>query len=229
MTEVLDIAPIDAIYALSEEAMNHFGGDMVPARLRTQAIDLKIHWVSETGKDPIRLTSGIRMLPTVSLARMMYKEECLLRRENPHSQDSYENCPPLDVVLMGAQIEAYQPSEADLAFIRKSYEDCSAFLTICGGMMSPMQAGIFQGKSATGPRMMLDSLREKNPGVDWQEKRWVRDGKLWSSGTLLNGLDLMHAFCTETWGGEGSLVEFHMNLTSWPRRDVDYKDEPKFS
>ena len=127
---------------------------------------------------------------------------------------------------MGAHTFAYEPSQVDLAFIRKSYEDCSAFLTICGGMMSPLKAGVFQGKSATAPRMILDSLREKNLGVDWQEKRWVRDGKLWSSGTLLNGLDLMYAFCNETWGGEGSLVEFQMNLTSWPIRDVDYKDAP---
>lgn len=127
---------------------------------------------------------------------------------------------------MGAHTAQYKPSEADLAFIRKSYEDCSAFLTICGGMMTPLQAGIFEGKAATAPRILIETLRGQSPGVDWQEKRWVHDGKLWSSGTLLNGLDLMYAFCNETWGGEGSLFEFLMNLNSWPRRDVDYRDGP---
>lgn len=69
MTEVLDIAPIEAIYSVSKEAMSHFAGDLIPPHIKEQAIDLKVHWVSETGKDPIRLTSGIRILPTVSLKR----------------------------------------------------------------------------------------------------------------------------------------------------------------
>ena len=68
MTEVLDVAPIDAIYSLSKEAMAFFGAlDFIPPHIRDQAIDLKMHWVSETGKDPIRLTGGMRILPTVSI------------------------------------------------------------------------------------------------------------------------------------------------------------------
>ncbi|KAI9162749.1 Isonitrile hydratase [Paramyrothecium foliicola] len=138
--------------------------------------------------------------------------------------NSYEDCPPLDIVLMGACEVHYKPTEADIAFIRKSYEDCSAFITICGGFMVPMQAGLFEGKTVTGPRPMLDTLRQTAPGSKWLEKRWVRDGKLWSSGTLLNGLDLMYAFTTHYWGGEGSLIERLSQFGAWPNRDIDYKD-----
>ena len=75
---MLDVAPIDAIYSLSKQAISDFAGDLLPSHLKAQAIDLKIHWVSETGVEPIRLTSGIRILPTVSLERVAYNEHYLL-------------------------------------------------------------------------------------------------------------------------------------------------------
>ncbi|RYP65764.1 hypothetical protein DL771_008129 [Monosporascus sp. 5C6A] len=204
VNEVLDVAPIDALYGMSKEGMKVFPDELMPQHLRAHAFDIEFHWVSETGKAPARLSSGINLIPT----------------------DSYGSCPPLDIVLIGAQHNYEKYSEADLAFIRKSFDDCSAFISICGGILAPMQAGLLQGKSATGPRVLLPMVRQTNPGVDWQEKRWVRDGKLWTSGTLLNGLDLMNAFCQETWGGEGTLWDFISKAGSWPARDVDYKDGP---
>ena len=100
--------------------------------------------------------------------------------------------------------------------------------TICGGVFVPMVAGLLEGKTATGPRMNLEELRSLSPKTNWVEKRWVRDGKLWTSGTLLNGTDLMRAFCHAVWKelGDPSLVVYQAQLASWPNREVDYKDEP---
>lgn len=42
---------------------------MVPPHLKEQAIDLQIHWVSETGKAPGLLTGGLKVIPTVSSIR----------------------------------------------------------------------------------------------------------------------------------------------------------------
>lgn len=122
----------------------------------------------------------------------------------------------------------YTPNEAELAFVRKTFEECIAFLTICGGVAVPMAAGLLEGRTATGPRMNLDELRKLSPKTNWVEKRWARDGKLWTSGTLLNGTDLMSAFCHAVWGdlGDPSLVVYAAQLASWPKRDADYKDEP---
>ena len=66
ITEILDVAPIDAIYALSKETADRFPDTFLPPQLRAQSLDLKVHWVSETGKTPISLTSKISMNPTVS-------------------------------------------------------------------------------------------------------------------------------------------------------------------
>lgn len=110
--------------------------------------------------------------------------------------------------------------------MRKAWEECSAFLTICGGVTVPLQAGILAGKTATAPHMMLDMLRVNAPKTEWATKRWARDGKLWTSGTLLNGMDMMANFMKHYWGGEGTYVEFLSKVGAWPDRDVDYKDAP---
>lgn len=125
---------------------------------------------------------------------------------------------------MGAHQMIYTPNQAELDFVRKSYESCSAFLTICAGCVPAIAAGLLKGKSATAPKMMLDQLRNDEPETTWVEKRWHRDGKIWTSGVLLNGLELMRAFTTEYWGGEGGLAEFAMTLGDWPKRGVNYAD-----
>ncbi|KAK7754421.1 hypothetical protein SLS62_003715 [Diatrype stigma] len=206
VNELLDVAPIDVFHTLSKENARTFPDELLPPSLKAQAIDLQLHWVSPTGKAPSRLTAGLTVVPT----------------------DSYDTCPPLDIVLMGAQTVGYQPTAADLAFVRKSFAGCAAFLTICAGMSAPLLAGVLQGRKATAPRFMLETLRAESPGVEWLEKRWVRDdgGKVWTSGVLLNGLELVRAFVEHNWGGEGSLVQALMAGGSWPNRDVDYKDGP---
>jgi transcriptional regulator GlxA family with amidase domain len=125
---------------------------------------------------------------------------------------------------MGAHLFKYEPTEAELSFIRKSYDDSSAFLTICGGFEAPLKAGILEGKSATAPRPMMGMLRQTAPGVQWAEKRWARDGKLWTSGALLNGIDLMSAFIRDTWGEQDTLQDFMLKFGGVTTRDVDYND-----
>lgn len=118
----------------------------------------------------------------------------------------------------------YQLTEKELAFIRKSYDDASAFITICGGMQAALEAGVLDGKKATAPRELLPMLRQSAPAVDWQETRWQQDGKLWTSGALLNGLDLMRVFAEETWGKETGLVDWAVKVGHWPKRDQGYAE-----
>ncbi|QIW96688.1 hypothetical protein AMS68_002206 [Peltaster fructicola] len=139
-------------------------------------------------------------------------------------------CPPLDIVLMGAHwsdhAAAGTPTQAEIEFVRKAYKECTAYISICGGMMVPLHAGLLDGKTCTAPRLLLDAMKKDYPSVDWVERRYVKDkdGKIWTSGTLLNGLDLMRAFVHETWGGAGTLAEQLLYDGAWPVRDAEYKD-----
>lgn len=120
---------------------------------------------------------------------------------------------------MGAYNIDYTPNEAELAFIRKSYEDSAAFLTICAGMLPAQLAGVLVGKTCTAPRFMIPQLQKEDPRTTWVEKRYVRDGKVWTSGALLNGLDLVRGFVTEYWP---DLAKEVVPLGGWPERDVEY-------
>lgn len=89
-----------------------------------------------------------------------------------------------------------------------------------------LRAGLLHGKTATCPRPMLNILRTQAPDTNWVERRWERDGKLWTSGALLNGLDLISAFAKETWGASRKeLMNFSFKTAGWVLRDQDYKDE----
>ena len=141
------------------------------------------------------------------------------------SQDTFSSCPPLDIVLLGAQEYGYAPTEAEFKFMRKSYDDCAAFITVCAGSQAALQAGLLKNKSATAPRFALDQFRQLAPETRWVAERWHRDGKLWTSGALVNGLDLMRAFGTEYWGsGEGTLMQYMLDIGHYPQRDLEYGD-----
>jgi transcriptional regulator GlxA family with amidase domain len=91
---------------------------------------------------------------------------------------------------------------------------------VCGGFLAPQLAGVLAGKTATAPRFMIDELAKQDPRTTWVEKRFVRDGKTWTSGALLNGMDMMRAFMGEIWP---ELTRVAENVGAWPVRDVEYE------
>ncbi|KAH7040081.1 class I glutamine amidotransferase-like protein [Microdochium trichocladiopsis] len=209
ITEILDVAPLDLFSGLSKRFVMDIPEAFLPQCHKDEALDIEFHWVSASG-GAMELTAGVKLQTT----------------------NTFEDCPPLDVALMGAhEVGIYQLTEAELAFIRKTYEHCAAFLCICAGMMPALQAGLLQGKTVTAPREMLPELRKQAPDVDWVSKRWANDGKVWTSGALLNGLDMMVAFAQHTWGNKAAdgkpleLIAHMIKMGGWPVRDVDYKDE----
>ncbi|KAL8400846.1 hypothetical protein RB594_001028 [Gaeumannomyces avenae] len=204
ITEILDVAPIDVLHGMCAEFNKDWPEEFLPASLKKQSLDMEFIWVSEHGsaKGPMRMTSNLNIVATHSFA----------------------DCPTLDVVIIGAHHVGYKPNEAELAFVRRMHETCAAFISVCAGVEVPLLAGLLVGKTATGPRPMVPMLRQQAPQTNWVEKRWVRDGKMWTSGALLNGLDLIHEFAAATWGGEGTLMDYLLKGGAVPSRDVDYKD-----
>ncbi|TPR02469.1 Major Facilitator Superfamily protein [Aspergillus niger] len=203
VTEHLDIAPIGFFHNFGKDFIENLPPFAISPELRSQALDFVTHWVTEDGKTPGSLSGNLKVIPT----------------------DSFTTCPPLDIVLIGAGQMGYQATTTEKAFLRKCYAECSAFLSVCGASDALLATDILEGKTATGPLSFLPLFRQMAPGTNWVEKRWVRDGKIWTTGTLLNGLDMIAAFGREVWGGEGSLVEHVLRTGYFPSRNVDYKDE----
>lgn len=92
--------------------------------------------------------------------------------------------------------------------------------------MPVLAAGILDGKTVTALIPMLPSMRRTAPGTNWIKRRWAQDGKIWTTGSLLNGLDMVAAFGRQTWRGRDrdSLVDHMIQVGYWLERDVDYAD-----
>ena len=91
--------------------------------------------------------------------------------------------------------------------------------------MVPAQiAGILADHTCTAPRIMVPMLNQQDPRTKWVEKRAVHDGKIWTSGALLNGLDLMREFAKTYWP-EWSEVAIPMG--GWPVRSLEYEGMEK--
>lgn len=103
-------------------------------------------------------------------------------------------------------------------------------MTVCTGFLAPLHAGLLDNIHATAPRGFLETLKKDFKDVKWEEKRWVRDGKIWSSGAIMNGFEMMGEFMRERWGGVGrngegeggKLVGFALGMSDFPRRGVEY-------
>ena len=82
-------------------------------------------------------------------------------------------------------------------------------------------AGILSGKKATTHWGSLDRLRAKGD-VDVVEKRWVRDGNIWSAAGVSAGIDLMLAFIADQ-AGEAAAAEVQLQSEYFP--DQVYYDD----
>jgi transcriptional regulator GlxA family with amidase domain len=209
---------MDLVNGLSPAFVKAFPEALAP--YSNDTIDIEWHWVNEHGTEA-KMTAGMIVKATVRLA------DLVVAPTTDSYQDSFKSSPQLDIVMIGAHNAPYQANKAELAFIAKQYEGCTAFLAICGGFEAPLQAGIYKGKTATAPRFIIPHLKQTVTDVNWVEKRYEHDGKLWTSGALTNGLDMVVAWGTSVWGNkEDTLLGTLLPLGSWPSRDVDYKDGP---
>ena len=153
------------------------------------------------------------------------------------------NCAPgnLDILLLPGS-EAFTPTENVLKFVQgHSAAQGTAILAICTGTFTGAHAGIFDGKIATGPRAFYEELRQQFPLVKWVDRRWARDGNVWSSGkysrqnqtegsstkinmaflgNITNGMDMVMAFIKHRW--PGVLSQTVVQLSDAPQRaDTD--------
>lgn len=86
-------------------------------------------------------------------------------------------------------------------------------------MLAAQLAGVFVGKTVTAPRFMVPELQKQDPRTNWVEQRWVRDEKVWTSGALLNGLDLMREFMCTYWP---ELADVAVRIGGLPIREEKY-------
>jgi hypothetical protein len=114
------------------------------------------------------------------------------------------------------------------AFIRNITDSPNsvATMTICTGVNILASSGALAGHNATAPYILYPLLEKKHPQVHWSWTRWVRasDGKLWTSGSIGNGLDMVAAFMRDYFWDRPELVEFVLTSAAVGDRGKEYSE-----
>jgi transcriptional regulator GlxA family with amidase domain len=93
-----------------------------------------------------------------------------------------------------------------VAWLRGRVGQQTVILTICAGTTLAAETGLMEGARATSHFRFLAGLRERHPGVQWQEDlRYVVDGRFITSGALLSGIDAALAAVHRIAGKEAAL------------------------
>ncbi|KAL8730288.1 MAG: hypothetical protein Q9166_004171 [cf. Caloplaca sp. 2 TL-2023] len=195
--QLMDVAPIDMLGMLEKRYVQ---ACELPDHLVAKALDIEYYWINETGEGPQPMTGGFKLAVTHSIA----------------------NAPPLDILLIGGPFPSYRPSHAVQKFVQTQYQHVRALLTVCTGYIPALYSGIFDGKAATAPQGLLPMLKEEKPDVKWVEKRWVRDGKVWSSGAVANGQEMMAAFMREKFREQKEITETMLGMADFVKRGEVY-------
>jgi transcriptional regulator GlxA family with amidase domain len=74
-------------------------------------------------------------------------------------------------------------------FVASQAETCRVILSVCTGSFILHSAGLLQNKKATTHFSRLDNLRNLKD-VEVAEKRFVKEGKVWTSAGVSAGIDM---------------------------------------
>ena len=143
--------------------------------------------------------------------------------------------PGLDPQLPRPDAPFYPGASADLPpFARRAIlhrqdsrlHSLQALMTVCKGVIPVLASGVLAQMTVTVPRLLIPGLVAKFADVKFVEERWWLDGKVWTSGGVSNGSDMMAAFAPEGFArGEGALVvEMVLGMADVGERGQEYRD-----
>jgi transcriptional regulator GlxA family with amidase domain len=164
--QLLDIAPIDLFAMMTTE---YFEACHLPQSLLDVSIptsDLNITYISALGpSSTANTTASLGLTINVNL-------------DDPTVQPG-----KLDILMIPGPPPGMVIEESVLAFVRAHVTSGVDLLTVCSGVFVAAQAGVLDGKHATGTRGVADMLARDYPAVKWEDKRYWNDGRIWTSGT----------------------------------------------
>jgi transcriptional regulator GlxA family with amidase domain len=188
--QVIDVAgPLDILSGSSKELMTSLAAAGLPgaSKMVDKAIDIKFHHIGET-MDPVQMTGGLKVVPTTTC----------------------DTCPPLDFLLVGGPDPSkYVLPDCFAEFIRQHVKAGGHLFTTCTGGLAIAPSGVLDGRTATTNHGVLEVAKKVAPKVNWVEKQWVEDGKIWTSGGACAGMDMMAHWLIKNYGMELAKMTFY--------------------
>ncbi|KAJ5334864.1 hypothetical protein N7452_007267 [Penicillium brevicompactum] len=200
--QLLDLSPIDLFWMTTPSYLTECSA---PAPLQAQSRPCEIHYIGAT-LAPAPVTANMTILPTNAIS------------------DSAVAPGKLDVLMIpGRAPGAGSPDDEYLDFVRAHNAAGTSILSICTGAYAIGYSGIADGRTVTGPRLLVPELKDKFPDANWLgELRVIRDENLWSCGGITNGHDLVAAYLRENY--PAPLVNFVLALADVTERPKAYAD-----
>jgi putative intracellular protease/amidase len=171
--QLLDMSPVDLFGMLSPDYLR---ACQLPGPLVALGVPSTIHYIAmpDTGTH-IELTASAFL------------------RASKTTLDQEVQPGRLDIVLIPGPDPSKIFEDEVLQFVRAHATwrgddgKSTDILSVCTGCFILGQSGILKGKSASGPRGVIPMLKKKFPDTKWvDDKRWVKDGNIWTSGKLHN-------------------------------------------
>lgn len=169
--QLLDLACVDVLHMMSREYLG--GLTLLPSHVAAVAPSVEIYYItSKTNMNAGRvpLTASAALIPTHELG------------------DPAMGPGQLDIVLIPGADPAENFDEQETGWLRSQMNDeGTEVLSVCTGIYLCGQAGILDGKKASGPRGLQADLRKKWPKAEFvgEKQRWHQDGRFWSCGEYL--------------------------------------------
>ncbi|KAK6606348.1 hypothetical protein ACHAPF_004762 [Botrytis cinerea] len=186
--QLLDMSGIDIFFMLSPEYLAACG---LPAPLVALGISCAIYYISLPSTGPeIELTANAFL------------------RISKTTTDSEVQPGMLDVMMVPGPDPRIVSDEDTQSFLKSHAEwrgengERVDILSVCTGIFLVAQSGILEGLSASGPRALIPRLKKEFPDTKWvDDRRWVVDGNMWSSGGITNGLEMIAAYIRQRFPG----------------------------
>lgn len=106
----------------------------------------------------------------------------------------------IDIILVGGPLPSSIADES-LVYLREAAAESpeAVIMSTCIGAGWLASAGLLEGRRATTNRGELERYKERFPDVRWERKRWVVDGRFWTSAGAGCGADMVLAFMKGRW------------------------------
>lgn len=115
---------------------------------------------------------------------------------------TFENAPPAQIVLVGAQ----KGSPALIEWLRKVNNSTDITMSVCTGAYHLAEAGLLDGKQATTHHESIDKFMKDFPTVKWiRNMRFVEGAQISTGGGLTAGIDLALRVTERYYGREWAL------------------------
>jgi transcriptional regulator GlxA family with amidase domain len=199
--QALDVVgPIDIVNSCSTKYLQACSPIMdIDAEMMSRTQDFVFHYIGLTNESFVLTSGHLPITPSTTV----------------------EECPELDILLLGGPDPAdfeLDPKYAE--FIRRHVAAGKLLFTTCTGAMVAALAGVLDGKKATVNHAAIPFLEEKLPAVNWtDEKKWIIDGNIWTSGGAVAGMDMLAHWVKESFGLD--VLTLGSSMLDYEPRDVD--------